>query len=123
MNNVQKKALIASDDKSWRWAAERALLDNQITVEIAENGEEAEKKLIESNYSVAIIELYMRMKSAEDILRKLKKMEIRIPILVFSNTNNADDRRRVLSEGAAGFFIKPKTDIDTLPGLVERYIS
>jgi CheY-like chemotaxis protein len=43
-----------------------------------------------------------------------------LPVLVFTVSENAEDKARALAEGAAGFFVKPK-DFETLVRLTESF--
>lgn len=122
MSEPSHKVLIASDDTFWTKSALITLSEHGIIAEIAQDGAEAEKKLLEDSYEVAVLDLYMRMKSAAEVLKTVKRSGISTPILVFSLSNNENDRIEMLGGGAAGFFVKPSIDLDSLPNLLTRYI-
>lgn len=123
MPEEKKKILVASDDATWADSVSKALNSKGITYDTAESGIEAEEMLKRGIYRVALLDLYMRMKPAKDVLRELHTDNILTPILVFAPNMNEDERKAILLEGADGFYIKPKTDPEKIPDMIERYLK
>ena len=123
MSEEIKRVLVATDDNLWNESAKLSLSEKGMEVDIAQNGADAEDKLMHNHYIAAILELYMSIKSAVDVLKSVRAQDIQTPILVVSNTKNEDDKKKLLTEGASGYLIKPNININSLPDLLERYIN
>ncbi len=70
---------------------------------------------------VIILDLNLPGMSGFDFLKWLREESgLSLPVLVFTVSASVEDKTRALSEGATGFFVKPK-DFETLVRLTESF--
>jgi CheY-like chemotaxis protein len=66
-----------------------------------------------------VLDLKLPRMDGFDFLKWLREESgLSLPVLVFTEAGNAEDKARALAEGAAGYFVKPR-DFETLVRLAE----
>jgi CheY-like chemotaxis protein len=111
--------LIAEDDADDRFLLQAAFEENGFTekLEFVENGVEVLEYLHNARNSKSsgylpcfiLMDLNMPKKDGREVLKELKEHpELRkIPIIVFSTTNNEQEKRRCYELGANAYITKP----------------
>ena len=58
-----------------------------------------------------LLDLNMPKKDGREVLEEIKKDDIfnKIPVIIFSTTNNDNEQKRCLEAGATGYYAKPVT--------------
>ncbi len=76
---------------------------------IAQNAQEAEKKLIENSFELIILDLELPDKNGEDVLRFMKKNSNtkETPTLILTKSYDSTLVSRLIKQGANEFFLKP----------------
>lgn len=89
------------------------------------NGENAVSEVIEFKPAVIILDLMLPGKDGFEVLTELKDDENtkHIPVIVFSNRDGINDRKRAQELGAAGFYVKAMTDLSELVSKIEALID
>ncbi len=68
-----------------------------------------------------VLDLTLPRMGGFDFLRWLKcQAAFSSPVLIFTVSENLEDKKRAIAEGAAGYFVKPK-DFETLVRLTESF--
>jgi DNA-binding response OmpR family regulator len=116
-----KKILIAEDDPFLSKVLGTILVDEGFTVEKALNGEEALQKIKKDGFRLVLLDLIMPKMTGFEVLEELKKVKIKVPILVFSNLSQPEDKKEALSLGAKGFYVKSDMSIDGVIKEVKKY--
>ncbi len=78
----------------------------EVVFDEAANGRDAYKKLMESNYHLAILDITMPEMSGLDVVRELRKEGCKTPLFVLTAQPEAQYALRVLRAGASGFLEK-----------------
>ena len=118
MNNENRHILIVDDNSADRMLMREALSDTQLnaTLHTACNGEEAMKFLRRvGEYSAAprpdliILDLNMPRKNGLEVLSEIKsdRLLLRIPVVILTTSQSADDVSRAYSEHANCYIRKP----------------
>ncbi len=102
-----KSILVAEDEPSVRRLISFKLEKQNFLVEEAENGEEAMEKLCSTSYDILILDLMLPRLDGMQILKKIKKEEIDIPVLILSAKSQEKDITRGFELGADDYLTKP----------------
>ena len=102
------RLLIVDDHGVVRRGLKEILLDEfaKITFEEAQTAQEALAQLQKQEYELIILDISMPGKSGLDILKDLKEIRPRVPILLLSMHPEEQFARRALKAGAAGYLTK-----------------
>lgn len=103
------KILIAEDDAGFRKLLEEILVPAGYDVEIKENGRLALKYLLENGADMAILDINMPEMTGFEVLREIRSDERlrRIPVIIFTVKDPADDQIEGYDSGADDYIIKP----------------
>lgn len=80
----------------------------------ASNGKELLNKVGENDYDVVLLDISMPGESGMDILRELKKLKPRLPVLVLSIHPEEQYAVRMLRAGASGYLTKEKAPYELI---------
>jgi DNA-binding response OmpR family regulator len=122
MAKQPKRILIAEDDPFLSKVMMSTLKDEGFDVELAHDGVEALAKIAKNGYSLVLLDLIMPNKNGFDVLKELRAKKKKIPVLVFSNLSQDEDKKEAFSLGAKGYFVKSDMSIDEVAATVKKYI-
>jgi DNA-binding response OmpR family regulator len=85
------------------------------------DGKEVIEEMAEFKPAVVILDLMLPGKDGFEVLKELKENEStrNVPIVVFSNRDGVNDRKRAEELGVAGFYVKAMTDLSELVTKIE----
>lgn len=110
MADGQKTILIAEDEEDLREMYTQALSSQGFEVLQAINGEEAIEWLERrgNDIDMVLLDIVMPVLDGLETLKKIKANESlkKIPITVFTNLNNEEDKQQALGLGANDYFVK-----------------
>jgi two-component system chemotaxis response regulator CheY len=105
-----KKVLVVDDQKSMRGLVRFALLQMGIeTVDGAESGEEAIKKLSTTRYDLLITDLHMGGISGLGLLKAIRSHPVLrgTPVIMATSETSSDTVRQAKTAGVDAFILKP----------------
>ncbi len=105
------KILLIDDDKFFRQLYSDKLRQKGAEVVVAEDGEDALKKVAEFQPEVILLDLVMSKMNGFEFL---KALTVKIPILVFSTLGQEKDVEEAKKLGATGYVNKSFYDFDKL---------
>lgn len=117
-----KRILIAEDDPFILKILKRNL-KSEFEIDSAITGVEALEKIHAGDYSLILLDLVMPEMGGFEVLEYLQRKNNKIPILVFSNLAQDEEKERALKLGAKGYFVKSDTDIDQVADLIRTGIE
>ena len=120
-NNHNVKILIAEDDPFLNKIMGNYLKDEGFEVEVAKDGEEALEKIKANGYKMVLLDLIMPKKNGFEVLKELKKLNSKVPVVVFSNLSQAEDEKEALALGAKAYYVKHNVPIDELSKIIKTY--
>ena len=112
------RILLIEDDALLADGLARALRLSGYVVDIADNGQLADKLLADSAYELAILDLGLPGLDGGEVLRHLRSRQQKTPVLVLSARLAVEERVRVLDLGADDYVVKP-VRLDELEALSE----
>jgi two-component system OmpR family response regulator len=113
--------LLAEDDTLLADGLARALRQSRYDVDWARDGNEADARLAERNYDLAILDLSLPGFDGSDVLRRLRERGQRIPALIITAREAVNERVRLLDLGADDYLVKPVA-IDELEARIRALI-
>jgi DNA-binding response OmpR family regulator len=110
------KILLIEDDAFFQKFYAMKLAEQQITVEVAKDGEEGLAKMRTFQPNIVLLDLVMPKKNGFEVLEEMvKEPSIKsIPVLVFSTLGQESDIARAKSLGAKEYVNKTFFDFDKL---------
>jgi two-component system chemotaxis response regulator CheY len=105
-----KKVLVVDDQKSMRGLVRFALLQMGMeTVDGAESGEEAIKKLTQVRYDLIITDLHMGGISGLGLLKAIRSHPVlrSTPVIMATSETSSDTVRQAKTAGVDAFILKP----------------
>ncbi|MBI5422231.1 response regulator [Candidatus Peregrinibacteria bacterium] len=122
MSHSLKRILIVEDDPFILKILNRNL-KSEFEIDSAVTGVEALQKIHKGDYSLILLDLVMPEMGGFEVLEQLQQEKIKIPIVVFSNLAQDEEKERALALGAKAYFVKSDTDIDQVAELIRRGIA
>ena len=101
------RLLLVEDDTPLAEAVAEALGQAGFAVERLDNAEAAEAVLACTEYDATIVDIGLPRMSGMDLVRRLRRRGIRVPVLMLTARDALEDRVRGLNEGADDYLVKP----------------
>jgi len=95
---------------------------SKLTFELAADAENVVAKAVAFKPQIIILDLMLPGKDGFTVLEELKQSAAAdVPVLVFSNKDSHNDRKRASDLGAAAFHVKAMTDLSELITVIEKH--
>ncbi len=113
---TKKKILILEDEKPLAHALLLKLTHEGYEVTVADNGEVGISILDKEKFDLVITDLIIPGLDGFGVLETIKTKKLNVPVIVMTNLNQEEDRKRASDLGAVEFFVKSN---NTLSQIVE----
>jgi len=101
------RILIAEDERRISTFLERGLTANGFTIEIAERGDDALELARSDRFDLVILDLGLPGMDGFDVLRELRMVNERVPVVILTARENVRDTVAGLEGGADDYITKP----------------
>ena len=101
------RVLIAEDDESLAQFVASGLRENGLTVDLAQDGEEAVLMARAGLYDVIVLDIMLPGRSGFDVIRELRSEKVATPILCLSALDKPEHKVTGLDLGADDYLPKP----------------
>jgi DNA-binding response OmpR family regulator len=101
------RILVAEDDARVSSFIRRGLREEQYTVDVAKDGEEALFLAQTGEYDLIILDLMLPKRAGLDVLRTLRSERSTVPVLILTAKDELDDKVKGLDAGADDYLTKP----------------
>jgi DNA-binding response OmpR family regulator len=101
------KVLLVEDDKLLGESLKAYLQEKGIYLEHLHDPREVSHVLAVSTYDVIVLDLMMPHISGEELLKKIRQMDKKTPILILTAKSKMDDKKRCFETGADDYMTKP----------------
>ena len=101
------RVLIIDDDKSILNILSRILAKKGFSVDTAQSGQEAMRKLAAKTYSVALIDVRLQDTNGLDLLIKIQEIAPKMRKILLTGYPSDEDRIKALERGADYYLAKP----------------
>jgi len=99
--------LIIEDDEITSGALSAGFAQKNESTTVCSRGNEGLRELLEGEYDLAIIDIWLPEISGEDIIRTAKERGVKTPIIVLTGDTDKDLRKRLAELGVKHFMEKP----------------
>lgn len=119
------KVYVVEDDPLLRNLLSIRLDKSSFPYEFSGDGNMVLKKMHQFNPDIIILDLMLPGKSGFEILEEIKTdgKLARIPVVVFSNRDGQEDRKKAKDLGAVAFYVKAMTDLSELIETIESLVK
>ena len=101
------RLLVVEDEVDLARALRKALEEEQFSVDLALDGEEALFQMTEMSYDAIILDLMLPGHDGWSLLQALRQMGKRTPVLILTARDAVEERVRGLDLGADDYLLKP----------------
>jgi len=119
---TMKKILIAEDDAPMCRALMLKLKSAGYDVKTVADGVEAIDTLKKNDFDVLLLDLIMPKKDGFSVLQEMKENKIKTTVLVLTNLGQDEDRKKVESLGAAGYYVKSDTPLSEIITIIKGHV-
>ncbi len=121
---TQKKILIIEDEKPLSHALSLKFEHEGFLVTATGSGEEAKEFLSKETYDLVLTDLIIPGVDGFSILELIKEKKMKTPVIVMTNLNQEEDKKKVFDLGAVDYFVKSSISISEIVTKVkERAVS
>jgi two-component system OmpR family response regulator len=104
---MQMRILIVEDDAVLASALTRALNQAAYTVDVVDNGENANEALKGHPYDLVVLDIALPELDGLAVLRRLRDRQVHVPVLILTARDTLEDRVIGLDSGADDYMTKP----------------
>ena len=119
------RVYVVEDDPLLRNLLSIRLSKSKFPFEFSSDGKDVLEPMHQFKPDVIILDLMLPGISGLDVLKSIKGDDIlkEIPVIVFSNRDNTEDKMTALNLGAAGYYIKAMTDLSELVETIQAQVK
>ncbi len=121
LSKQAQQILVVDDDQQMRLALMEAIKRLGHEVILSDNGKDALEKLRKFNFSMIITDMKMPAMSGLELLKEVRKVSCRIPVLIITAFGTVENAVDTMKEGAVDYLIKPFS-FDTIKKAVDAII-
>jgi DNA-binding response OmpR family regulator len=119
----QKKILIIEDEKPLAHALELKLSHEGFAIVATSSGEEALTFLEKDHFDLVLTDLIIPGVDGFKVLETIQEKKMKIPVIVMTNLNQQEDRKRASDLGACEFFVKSNSPISLIVETIKKTIT
>lgn len=125
VNSKGARVFIIEDDPLLRNLLSIRLDRSSFPYEFSSDGKDTLPALKQFQPDIIILDLMLPGRSGFDVLTEIRaESEFQeTPVIVFSNRDGQDDRKRAEELGAVGYYVKAMTDLSELIEMIESHIQ
>ena len=119
----KKKILIIEDEKPLSHALALKLSHEGFDVVATESGQEGLDYLAKEKFDLVLTDLIIPGVDGFKILETMQEKKMKTPVIVITNLNQEEDKKRVFDLGASAFFVKSNSPISEIVQSVKTKIG
>ncbi len=120
---TKKKILILEDEKPLAHALELKLTHEGFEVVTTDNGEMGISILEKEKFDLVLSDLIMPGVDGFGLLDAIKNKKLKVPVIVMTNLNQEEDKKRAFDLGAVDFFVKSNSTLSEIVEGVKKKIK
>lgn len=118
-----KKILIIEDEKPLLHALELKLSHEGYEIVGTDSGDRGLDHLAQEKFDLILTDLITPGLDGFKVLESLQQKKIKTPVIVMTNLNQEEDKKRAYDLGATGFFVKSNSTISEIVASVKMTIE
>lgn len=120
---IKKKILILEDEKPLAHALELKLTHEGFEVVTTDNGGMGISILEKEKFDLVLSDLIMPGVDGFGLLEAIKTKKLKVPVIVMTNLNQEEDKKRAFDLGAVDFFVKSNSTLSEIVEGVKKKIG
>lgn len=120
---VKKKILILEDEKPLAHALELKLTHEGFEVVTTDNGELGISILQKEKFDLVLSDLIIPGLDGFGVLETIASKKINVPVIVMTNLNQEEDRKRATELGAIDFFVKSNSTLSEIVEAIKKKVN
>jgi CheY-like chemotaxis protein len=120
--NAVPRVLLVDDSPIIRDMVTEVLVSGGLRVSTASNGEEALRKIEESEPDLVVSDVEMPVMDGFVLLTEIRKRTQRLPVVMLTTRASVQDRQRATTLGANAYVLKSDFKSDVLLEVVQRFV-
>ena len=120
---AKKKILIIEDEKPLSHALELKLSHEGFDVTATNSGAVGLQHLEQNHFDLVLTDLIIPGVDGFKVLETIQEKKMNIPVIVMTNLNQEEDKKRVFTLGASSFFVKSNSPISEIVANIKATIS
>lgn len=118
------RVLIIEDEAVTAEAVKEALALDDISADIAYDGESGLKMFSANNYDLILLDLKMPGMSGEEVLTEIRKQDPFIDVIIYTNYTEFADIKKLTNIGIEGYINKgPRADLTELLNAIKAKLA
>jgi DNA-binding response OmpR family regulator len=120
----KKRILVLEDEKPLAHALELKLTKEGFDVVVANNGDRGIELLEKESFDIVLSDLIIPGTDGFGILEMVKNKKMKVPVIIMTNLNQEEDKKKTEDLGASGFFVKSNSTVSQIvEGVKEKIHS
>ena len=120
---TKKKILILEDEKPLAHALELKLTHEGFDVMTTDNGETGISLLGKEKFDLVLSDLIIPGVDGFGVLESIQSKKMKVPVIVMTNLNQEEDKKRAYDLGAVNFFVKSNSTLSEIVEGVKKQIG
>ena len=120
---AKKKILILEDEKPLAHALLLKLVHEGFEVITSESGEVGVSLLEKEKFDLVITDLILPGVDGFGVLEMMQTKKLNVPVIVITNLNQEEDKKRAHDLGAVDFFVKSNSTLSEIVEGIKKKIS
>jgi DNA-binding response OmpR family regulator len=120
---TKKKILILEDEKPLAHALELKLTHEGFDIVTTDNGEMGISILQKEKFDLVLSDLIIPGIDGFGVLETIKTKKMNVPVIVMTNLNQEEDRKRAYDLGAVDFFVKSNSTLSEIVEAVKKKVN
>lgn len=125
MMKENARIVLIEDDETLVQTLAEVLRGAGYVVDVGKDGREGLDRVEEREPDLILLDIIMPKVDGFEVLQKLKHRGIteRVPVIVFTNLGQEEDRNECMKLGARDYIVKASMDIDEVLNMVKRELE
>lgn len=119
----KRKILILEDEKPLAHALELKLSHEGFEVVTTDNGETGVNLITKDKFDLILTDLIIPGIDGFGVLSAVKSKKLKIPVIVMTNLNQEEDKKKAFDLGAVAFFVKSNSPLSEIVEGVKKQLK
>lgn len=118
------RVLVVEDNRELALSVKKGLEQENISVDLAYDGEQGEEKAFVNSYDGILLDLNLPKRDGLEVLQNLREEEVESPVIIITARDEIEERAKGLDFGADDYLVKPFELLELkarLRAVVRRY--